>query len=451
MTYFIATALVWGFLYALYHHHLRRETFYRANRLYLLLSLFAGLLLPLLPALYLSYAEEPTFFSVWMAPVSVTRTAWEGILENDSHHVPKDWFFLVWIAYGIGMGINGFRFVSGCLHLLKTIRVHGWIRDEHHLCIVPVPGLATPFSFFNYLFWDPSVYETEQERRIIYEHETAHIRQWHSADVFLMELLTVFFWFNPLIYRYKHALRTLHELLADEAALRLTNTQYYGHLLIGQLQSGPVPALANHFFYSQLKERISKMTQPKSHLRHSWKYALSLPVVMVLIVVLYAMQLTAQSTTGYYASAPTPSSFTSLDTVITFDPTTLQETMQVVENKITGKPDVMPRYIGNGNCEDLALAERDACAQKTFTEDVQQTLNKYLPENLKNGRIKGKILFKARISNGRMALYSDPVQGISKEVNMEVYRALNKMDGKWVNAKVKKQDVIVEILIPIVF
>jgi beta-lactamase regulating signal transducer with metallopeptidase domain len=453
MGYLIATALVWGILYALYHYSLRGETFYRANRLYLLGALGTGLILPLLPSIVVLVEPEDAVATVWLAPISASNNALQAALEAPfAWKKINDQLFLLWIVYGIGIGINGFRFFSGCFHLWKVVCRHGHFTDESGLEIVPVAGLVTPFSFFHYLFWDPSVYNTEQERRIIYAHEAAHARQWHSADVFLMELLTVFFWFNPFVYRYKYALRTLHELLADEAALRLTNTQYYGHLLIGQVQSGPVPALANHFFYSQLKERISKMTQPKSNRLQRWKYALAAPVVLLLFLFVNTLQLHAQSTPGYYVSDPTPQTFIAVDTVITFNPETYEEKMAIVKSELVGRPEQMPRYIGNGHCEDLALAERDDCSRKVFVEEVQQLLKENLPPALQNGQIKGKMLFKARIQDGQMTLFHEPIQGsISKEADKAVFQALNNLKGKWVNAKVKNREVAIEVLIPIVF
>jgi beta-lactamase regulating signal transducer with metallopeptidase domain len=37
-------------------------------------------------------------------------------------------------------------------------------------------------------------------RDVIMRHEQVHIRQLHSADIMLFELLAIFNWFNPIIY-----------------------------------------------------------------------------------------------------------------------------------------------------------------------------------------------------------------------------------------------------------
>jgi hypothetical protein len=55
------------------------------------------------------------------------------------------------------------------------------------------------FSFFNFLF----VSKDMPMRDVIMRHEQVHIRQLHSADIMLFELLAIFNWFNPIIYLYK--------------------------------------------------------------------------------------------------------------------------------------------------------------------------------------------------------------------------------------------------------
>lgn len=81
MGYLIATALVWGILYALYHYSLRGETFYRANRLYLLGALGTGLILPLLPSIVVLVEPEDAVATVWLAPISASNNALQAALE----------------------------------------------------------------------------------------------------------------------------------------------------------------------------------------------------------------------------------------------------------------------------------------------------------------------------------------------------------------------------------
>jgi len=49
-----------------------------------------------------------------------------------------------------------------------------------------------------------------KEYQYIIEHELTHIRQKHTIDLLLVEILALSFWFNPLIFLYRTALRDQH-------------------------------------------------------------------------------------------------------------------------------------------------------------------------------------------------------------------------------------------------
>ena len=117
------------------------------------------------------------------------------------------------------------------------------------------------------------------------EHERTHVKSRYSVDVLLIELIQITFWFNPMIYLYKTALRQTHEYLADAAVLRHTSRKTYGTMLLKQSLSGLEIALTHQFFHSHIKKRINMMYQKKSG-RSAWlKYALAVPVLFVLTMV----------------------------------------------------------------------------------------------------------------------------------------------------------------------
>jgi beta-lactamase regulating signal transducer with metallopeptidase domain len=95
-------------------------------------------------------------------------------------------------------------------------------------------------------------------------HEFEHVKQGHSIDILVLEVLTVFQWFNPFFWLLKRLLRENHEYLADRAVLvHFSNPGYYKKLLLQQFV-GPQIDLANNFNYSLIKKRIQMMSQIKS-------------------------------------------------------------------------------------------------------------------------------------------------------------------------------------------
>jgi len=54
---------------------------------------------------------------------------------------------------------------------------------------------------------------------IIAAHEDTHARQWHSADVLIIEAVMIINWFNPVVYLYRFAIKHIHEFIADSRPL----------------------------------------------------------------------------------------------------------------------------------------------------------------------------------------------------------------------------------------
>src|SRR6185369_16352971 len=100
------------------------------------------------------------------------------------------------------------------------------------------------FSFFSFVFVNPSTCDTETNE--IVNHEMEHIRQQHWIDLLLFECLCTLQWFNPMSWLYGRFIRQNHEYLADERALqRTTNPAIYRAALLNQMFGGPVITLAN--------------------------------------------------------------------------------------------------------------------------------------------------------------------------------------------------------------
>ena len=46
-----------------------------------------------------------------------------------------------------------------------------------------------------------------------------HVRQSHTLDIILIELVKIFYWFNPVHLLYDRAIRINHEYLADNGVI----------------------------------------------------------------------------------------------------------------------------------------------------------------------------------------------------------------------------------------
>jgi TonB family protein len=163
-------------------------------------------------------------------------------------------------------------------------------------------GLLPTSSFGRVVFWDETLPLSAAEAHQVLCHELAHVRQGHTYDRLLLELLRAVLWFNPFVHLCGRALALTHEFLADEAALRADSlvpsafspSRSYAHLLARQVATrlGFSIPLAHTFSHSQTLRRIA-MIQKTSPIRR-WKQWLALPLLAVLFVVVASGRTAAQ-------------------------------------------------------------------------------------------------------------------------------------------------------------
>ncbi|MBX2876810.1 MAG: TonB family protein [Saprospiraceae bacterium] len=281
LNYVLEVNICWLGFYLLYGLVLSRETFFEYNRWYLLAGLVGGLVIPLVEyQIIVEQIIEIPSMSLDLEGLSgMTATA----VAADEPSVREMLLKGLFVVYLLGVAILAVRFMMGLLRI-------GWLywrgtkMERPGYALVKTPSVHPPFSFFHWLFQSQRIPLDEADEEKIITHEIEHIRQWHSLDVLLVELIGIVLWFSPLVWLYRRSLRMIHEYQADEAVLQTTKRKSYGHLLIRQSMSGPPIAIANHFIHSQLKKRLTMMTKKKSTQRSLMKYTFILPVLALMLM-----------------------------------------------------------------------------------------------------------------------------------------------------------------------
>jgi outer membrane biosynthesis protein TonB len=141
-----------------------------------------------------------------------------------------------------------------------------------------------------YIFWDNSQALTPQEQERILQHERVHVTQGHSYDLLYLEVLTVLFWCNPLLYLYKKALLVTHEFLADAHVIQTQDKTAYGLLLAKQVLQKNNFALGHHFNTSLTLKRL-KMIHAPNRRTSKVKQVLAFPLLGLLALSLSSTQL----------------------------------------------------------------------------------------------------------------------------------------------------------------
>jgi beta-lactamase regulating signal transducer with metallopeptidase domain len=278
LTYFVQVNVCWLLFYGAYFALLSRETFFRLNRIWLIISLLAGLILPLV-APTLTVVEPTNVAAIVLEPIVISASDLGQNLGNTEGVA----FTILAAMYGLGVAVSLGKLLMGFWKIKRLLnRADKLPMDDFTL--MQVREAIAPFSFFRWVFINLNLVEHADLQQIIL-HERAHVRERHSFDVVFAEVLGVVFWWSPLVYFYTKSLKNVHEYAADEVVLRTSSPPQYGRLLLRQQQSGMSLSLANPFF-SQLKKRILMMTRNPSKRRALAKYALALPIFLVLMLLL---------------------------------------------------------------------------------------------------------------------------------------------------------------------
>jgi hypothetical protein len=273
-TYLLKSAGCLALFYGFYWVFLRRETSFALNRVYLVSAACLSIVLPLIKM------TSPFFTTVVVSHPLDFGAAGPPIPGSSPSMDPLRIVFFVYLG---GAALFFFRFTIQLFGLFRIARECGCERHDG-LKVVFCGRRGEPFSFFNVIFLDRSRIVACDLDRIL-THEMAHVRQLHSLDIILSELLTVIQWFNPFVWPYKRSLRETHEYLADRAVIAQgCSLARYQLLIVEQHVGGELFELASNFRNSQIKRRLMMLSKTEAKGLARLKPLLILPLALVLVL-----------------------------------------------------------------------------------------------------------------------------------------------------------------------
>ncbi len=274
--YLMQSAFSLAALYLIYWFFLRKDTFFTANRFYLIGSIILSFLLPLFKFPVFYNDSEQAYVVVLEAVTITAQNVETGIANNFG------FYQTAFIVYLTGAIIFFIRFVFQLLQLVFMIRKFG-VTKINGFNIVKLESKYSPFSYFNIIFLNEACMIDKNLKEII-DHEKIHINQKHSIDLVLLEFLTIIQWFNPFIWLYKNSIKGIHEYLADAGLLATgLSRANYQHLLLNHAIGLQINNLTNNFNQSLIKKRFIMMTK-KSKRFARMKFLLVIPIAAMLIV-----------------------------------------------------------------------------------------------------------------------------------------------------------------------
>ncbi len=276
INYIIQVLLFQALFLAVYDFFLQKETFFKWNRIYLLITPFLAFIIPLLrfESIQKSIPQEyvvqlPTVFLNPQAIIEQT-TANSATIDYLS------------IAFYLGLTIFSLLFLSRLFKIIKLISINEVIKKEDFNLVLLVKKQSA-FSFFNYIFINKQLLENEELE--IIQHELVHCKQKHTIDLLVFELLKIVLWFNPLVYVYQKRITLLHEYISDAEVVKETNKTTYFNKLLSETFNVENISFINQFFkQSLIKKRIVMIAKEKSQKIKQLKYLLVIPLLVAMLI-----------------------------------------------------------------------------------------------------------------------------------------------------------------------
>jgi TonB family protein len=283
--YLIKSLLAGALFYGFYQFAMRRESYFRLSRFYLLISALLIVILPfigsIIPLNILTSSVQTGIAIINLPDVVIYSGRNISTIEAQTF---LNWgvagYLVVTLAMLIGLVLSIFKIAR----FYQSAKRAEKINDNIYL----IPGQGSPFSFLGRIFLSKQYLDHPGLNNIII-HENAHIQQYHVVDLFFLELLSSLLWFNPFFFLIKKAIREVHEYLADREVINHgAEPVNYQQLLFNEVSGNPQYIIANNFNLLTKKRII--MLIKKSGKMAVLRIGAFLPVILVAAFMITLLQ-----------------------------------------------------------------------------------------------------------------------------------------------------------------
>ena len=278
-----------------------------------------------------------------------------------------------------------------------------------------------PFSFLKNIY-----IPKDNLDEMIIKHEMSHVKNHHSVDVILMEIMIAFQWFNPFIRMIKNELKSNHEFIADSEAIKDEDEKSnYMMLLLQQCTADDFSTIANNFSFLLTKKRITMITKNQK-VKGSVIKVLLTPPVFALLILLNTQCDNVKPNEEKQQTTVTETETILEQPVYDTEAATLQDSLYRVT-------EVMPEYPGGPN---------------EMMRYIQENI-KY-PQSAKDNKIEGRVFVSFVVEKDGSITNAAVMRGIDKECDAEALRVVASMP-KWTPGQHKGEVVRTQFTIPIYY
>jgi TonB family protein len=407
-------------LYFIYSVLLSGDTSYGRNRAFILLSLLASLILPLITLQTLK-PWNIQFFGKILSEVFITAAVNPGKAPHHIISLPGI-LQIIYSTYIIVVIIFIFKLIIDVLNLLLLIIRHR-SEDSH---IIRFHGFNTSgFSAMGYIFVNSKLSSVDAEE--IIRHEQNHLMQYHFLDIVFIEIFKALQWFNPAVYLFNRSLRAIHEYQADKECLSsgipIVN---YQSLLLSQVFKAGAFNLTNSFSNpSLIKKRMVMMTKKHTPALADAKILIVLPVIGLVFMAVSAFRGIPEAYIKQLIPMLSTQSLSVEGSSVLVDPppppppppvTTTEEKAQKIKEENTAPAEEQPFVV----VEEMPMFPGgDQELLKYISENTRY------PENAKLQNLQGKVIIRFCVKADGGVSMASVLKGVSPDLDAEAIRVVN--------------------------
>ena len=411
---FVATMV----LYLAYKLLFRNSNRFQLNRIILLtIAIFAFVLPFIRISLEGQQFQEMTSFKQEMDVIFYSDAIIEETAVEANTLSITD---VISYIYIIGVVFFLMKFVYNIVKIYK-IKAGNKIEKIDNVNFIYTNESHIPFSFLKNIY-----IPKDNLDEMIIKHEMSHVKNHHSVDVILMEIMIAFQWFNPFIRMIKNELKSNHEFIADSEAIKDEDEKSnYMMLLLQQCTADDFSTIANNFSFLLTKKRISMITKNQKVKGSVIKVLLTLPVFALLIL------LNTQCDNTKPNEEKQQTTVTETETIL--EQPVYDTEAATLQDSIYRVTEVMPEYPGGPN---------------EMMKYLQENI-KY-PQSAKDNKIEGRVYVTFVVEKDGSITNATVLRGIDKECDAEALRVVSSMP-KWTPGQHKGEVVRTQFTIPIYY
>jgi len=437
LMYFFKVNIAIALFYLFYRLFFAGDTFWKTRRYYLLFSVLISFVYPLLSIE--SWLEKQESVKAIVVNYAMLPEITVTPMQHTNWFTPENVLIAIYI---LGIFVLLVRMLVQLTSILR-FKLKGKKQIVQGVSIIAFEKEITPFSFFSLVFINPALHN-EHETREILAHELTHVRQGHSFDVLVGEMLSILFWFNPATWLMKREIRHNLEFLADDKVIEsgFDSKAYQYHLLQLSYQT-PEVKLGNKFNVSPLKKRIIMMNQQKTSKVGLLKYSLIVPLALALVISSNAQDVVKKMKKVVATTQDTTAVKTNLAKVETQKPlikTTVKFTAPVIkkdEGVGDDKPyevvDKMPEYPGG---------------DKALMEYISKNLR--YPVEAMEKSIQGTVIVRFVVNAVGKVINTEILRGVDPSLDKAGLAIVNSLQD-WIPGEQNAKKVSVYYTLPIKF